>query len=158
MWICASFNVFSVIREWVGVTFLEKSITKVYGSMFLALWRSGWMSNFQKKHYKSLWFKFTTGSRYEGLVGCPIYRANHYKGVRYGLLALRGDGCMSISMNFFYKSAWFNVIIVLRGVSWCQISRKNITKVHGSTLLALRGGGWMSNFQKKVLRNTGMAS
>ena len=31
---------------------------------------------------------------------------------------------------------------------------KNVTQVYGSTLLALRGGGWGSNSQKKVLRNT----
>ena len=41
------------------------------------------------------------------------------------------------------------------GVDGCQISRKkSITKMYGSTLLALRGGGWVSNFQKKALRNT----
>ena len=34
---------------------------------------------------------------------------------------------------------------------------KSIMKVYGSMLLALRGGGWGSNFQKKVLRNTWMA-
>ena len=31
---------------------------------------------------------------------------------------------------------------------------KTITKVYGSTLLMLREGGWVSNFQEKVLRNT----
>ena len=31
---------------------------------------------------------------------------------------------------------------------------KSVTKMYGSTLLALRGGGWGSNFQKKALRNT----
>ena len=30
---------------------------------------------------------------------------------------------------------------------------KSVTKVYGSTLLALRGGGWGSNFQEKALRN-----
>ena len=29
-----------------------------------------------------------------------------------------------------------------------------VTKVHGPTLSALRGGGWVSNLQKKALRNT----
>ena len=29
---------------------------------------------------------------------------------------------------------------------------KSVVKVCGSTLLALRGGGWGSNFQKKALR------
>ena len=31
---------------------------------------------------------------------------------------------------------------------------KSVAKMYGSTLLALRGGGWGSNFQKKVLCNT----
>ena len=26
---------------------------------------------------------------------------------------------------------------------------KSVTKMYGSTLLALRGGGWVSNFQEK---------
>ena len=40
----------------------------------------------------------------------------------------------------------------------CQISqKKSITKVYGSTLLALRGGGWGSKFQETVLRDTLMA-
>ena len=35
--------------------------------------------------------------------------------------------------------------------------RKSITKMYGSTLLALRGGGWGSNFQEKSVRNILMA-
>ena len=31
--------------------------------------------------------------------------------------------------------------------------KKSITKMYGSTLLALRGGGLLSNFQKKALLN-----
>ena len=31
---------------------------------------------------------------------------------------------------------------------------KSITKMYGSKLLTLEGGGWVSNFQKKALRNT----
>ena len=31
---------------------------------------------------------------------------------------------------------------------------KSVTKVYGSTLLPLREGGWVLNFQKKALRNT----
>ena len=31
---------------------------------------------------------------------------------------------------------------------------KSVTKMYGSTLLALLGGGWVSNFQKRALRNT----
>ena len=31
---------------------------------------------------------------------------------------------------------------------------KSVTKMYGSTLLALRGGGCLSNFQKKALCNT----
>ena len=34
---------------------------------------------------------------------------------------------------------------------------KNITNMCGSKLLALRGAGWGSNFQKKALRNTSKA-
>ena len=34
---------------------------------------------------------------------------------------------------------------------------KTVTKIYSSTLLALRGGGRVSNFQKKTLRNTCMA-
>ena len=30
----------------------------------------------------------------------------------------------------------------------------NVAKMNRSTLLALRGGGWVSNFQKKELPNT----
>ena len=30
----------------------------------------------------------------------------------------------------------------------------SVTTVHGQTLLALRGGGWVSNLQEKALRNT----
>ena len=34
----------------------------------------------------------------------------------------------------------------------CPIFRgKNVTKVYGSTLLALRGGGWGSKFQEKSI-------
>ena len=40
----------------------------------------------------------------------------------------------------------------------CQLSRKKaFTKMYGSTLLALRGGGWGSNFQEKSVRNILMA-
>ena len=31
---------------------------------------------------------------------------------------------------------------------------ESITKMYGSTLLALRGDMWVSNLQKKALRNT----
>ena len=31
---------------------------------------------------------------------------------------------------------------------------KSVTEMYGSPLLALRGGGWVSNFQEKALRNT----
>ena len=36
----------------------------------------------------------------------------------------------------------------------CNFSRKSITKVYGSTLLALRGVGGGPNSRKNVLRNT----
>ena len=36
-----------------------------------------------------------------------------------------------------------------------EFSEKSVTKMyHGSTLLALRAGGWVSNFQKKMVRST----
>ena len=41
------------------------------------------------------------------------------------------------------------------GVS--AITEKSVTKMYGSTLLALRGGGWGSNFQEKSVRNILMA-
>ena len=31
---------------------------------------------------------------------------------------------------------------------------KSVTKMYGSTLLALRGDGWVSNLRKKALHNT----
>ena len=34
-----------------------------------------------------------------------------------------------------------------------KFPEKSITKMYSSTLLALRGGGWASHFQKKALRN-----
>ena len=40
------------------------------------------------------------------------------------------------------------------GGGGCPFSGKNVTKVLGSTLLELRGGGWGSNFQKKSVMNT----
>ena len=41
------------------------------------------------------------------------------------------------------------------GVS--AFTEKSVTKMYGSTLLALRGGGWGSNFQEKSVRNILMA-
>ena len=38
------------------------------------------------------------------------------------------------------------------GVGVSAFPEKSVMKVCGSTLLALRGGGWGSNFQKKALR------
>ena len=44
------------------------------------------------------------------------------------------------------------------GGGGCQLSRKkSVTKMYGSTLLALRGGGWGSNLQEKSVRNILMA-
>ena len=41
------------------------------------------------------------------------------------------------------------------GVS--DFTEKSVAKMYGSTLLALRGGGWGSNFQEKSVRNILMA-
>ena len=41
------------------------------------------------------------------------------------------------------------------GVS--AFTEKSVTKMYGSTLLALRRGGWGSNFQEKSVRNILMA-
>ena len=38
-----------------------------------------------------------------------------------------------------------------------DVPEKSVTKMYGSTLLALGGGGWVSNFQKKALCSTSMA-
>ena len=47
------------------------------------------------------------------------------------------------------------VIQMLHNAMWGGgVSFPENTKVNGSTLLALRGGGWGSNFQEKVLQNT----
>ena len=46
------------------------------------------------------------------------------------------------------------------GGGWGGVSaftEKSVTKMYGSTLLALRGGGWGSNFQEKSVRNILMA-
>ena len=44
----------------------------------------------------------------------------------------------------------------LKDSSW--ETEKSVTKMYGSTLLALRGGGWGSNFQEKSVRSILMAS
>ena len=64
---------------------------------------------------------------------------------------------MSISLRtrlHFYLNvdAKLGAIQVLRnavGVGGVSFPRKSVTKVYGSMLLALRGGGWGSNFQEK---------
>ena len=43
---------------------------------------------------------------------------------------------------------------VTQGGGVSAFMEKSVTKVYGSTLLALRGGGWGSNFQENALRNT----
>ena len=52
----------------------------------------------------------------------------------------------------------FGAIQALRcgGGRVSTFTEKRITKVHGSMLLAFRGGGWVSIFQKKGLRNIWM--
>ena len=52
----------------------------------------------------------------------------------------------------------FKCYVMQWGVGAGQLSRKkSVTKVYGSMLLTLRGGGWGSNFLEKALRNTRMA-
>ena len=41
-----------------------------------------------------------------------------------------------------------------RGGGRSHIPGKSVTKVQSSMLLALRGGGWGSNFHEKMLRST----
>ena len=52
--------------------------------------------------------------------------------------------------------------VIIKGPFKCYVRRgwrvsdfpeKSVMKMYGSTLLVLRGGGWVSNFQKKVLCN-----
>ena len=50
-----------------------------------------------------------------------------------------------------YSPMLLRAIQVLRNADFPE---KSVTKMYGSTLLALRRGGWVSNFQEKVLRNT----
>ena len=61
----------------------------------------------------------------------------------------------------------FNICKLLRGHSMLRNAvgggrvsaflEKSVTKVYGSTLLALQGRGWVSNSRKKALCNTLMA-
>ena len=57
-----------------------------------------------------------------------------------------------------YMTVGSGAIQVLRnavgGGTVSGFPEKSITKMYGSTLLALRGGGWVSNFLKKALCNT----
>ena len=58
-----------------------------------------------------------------------------------------------LSVNSTVTPILITVIQVLRnpvgGGSMSDFPKKSVTKMHGSTLLTLRGGGWVSNFQKK---------
>ena len=42
-----------------------------------------------------------------------------------------------------------NAIVGGGGSGASNFQKKTVTKVYGSTLLALRGGGWVSNFRGK---------
>ena len=54
--------------------------------------------------------------------------------------------------------AWpFKCYVTQLGVGVSAFTEKSVTKMYGSTLLALRGGGWGSNFQEKSVRNILMA-
>ena len=46
-----------------------------------------------------------------------------------------------------------DVQVLRNAVGVGDLPEQSATKVYGSTLSALRGDGWVSNFQKKVLRN-----
>ena len=45
-------------------------------------------------------------------------------------------------------------IQVLRNAMVYSSGYFNVTKLYGSTLLALQGGGWVTIYQKKASRNT----
>ena len=45
-------------------------------------------------------------------------------------------------------------IIGAQDIPYDMVWGKSVTKVYGSTLLALQGGGWEANCQEKALRNT----
>ena len=51
----------------------------------------------------------------------------------------------------------FKCYVTQLGVGGVSFHEKSVTKMYGSTLLALRGGGWGSNFQEKSVRNILMA-
>ena len=45
----------------------------------------------------------------------------------------------------------FNCYVMQRGWGGFDFPEKSVTKVYGSTVLALRGGGWVSNFQENSI-------
>ena len=51
----------------------------------------------------------------------------------------------------------FKCYVTQLGGGVSAFTEKSVTKMYGSTLLALRGGGWGSNFQEKSVRNILMA-
>ena len=57
-------------------------------------------------------------------------------------------GCQ-ISLKKALRRLRFKVISVTRGWVGVEFSEKKRYEGYGSRLLALRGGGWVSNFQKK---------
>ena len=73
--------------------------------------------------------------------------ANH---VLHKLMGYRGVS--NFQGKKCYEDVWFNAISVTKGWMGVKFSEKYVMKMYGSTLLTLRGGGWVSNFQKKLLR------
>ena len=53
-----------------------------------------------------------------------------------------------------YEGVRFDIISVTRGGWGSNFQEKSVTKVYGSTLLALRGVGGSQISRKKTLRNT----
>ena len=77
-------------------------------------------------------------------------RKKCYEGVRFNIITVM-RGCQ-IPRKKRYEGVRFNVITVTRGWVGVKFTEKSVTTVYGSTLLPLRGSGWVSNSQKKALR------
>ena len=68
------------------------------------------------------------------------------------------NGRTHLPGSYKYANSHIVLIILLKpssgGEGVSAFPEGSVTKVHGSTLLALRGGGWCQILRKKALRNT----
>ena len=64
-----------------------------------------------------------------------------------------------MALQLLHSTQIINIELYFLGLMWAiqvvgggrvsDFPEKYVTKMYGSTLLALRGGGWVSNFQEK---------